>query len=265
MIFFLYYTIVVLPDETIVFQGMLTENNYCVLCIYTPKPNGADELFVLLRNLNDKYLPKFKMIPLTDMQAGRNWLDPTSELATFSGKEKEGVLRMLREHHKDARESNFELNKANPVSPTPTRKGTRTPNPTGARKRKLSKKASTGRNGPTTDSDTCVVCCLGGVLLICDGRQGKTSCANVCHLQCATPKLSIEPEGDWFCSKCSNVNVANKRSKKVRGERGERGANGKEGKAGGKGKEGKTGKTGQRGEPGERGTPGTSGTANCGQ
>ena len=74
-------------------------------------------------------------------------MDPTSDLATFSGKEKEGVLRMLREHHKDARESNFELNKANPVSPPPTRKGTGTPNPTGARKRKLSKKASTGRNG----------------------------------------------------------------------------------------------------------------------
>ena len=188
-------------------------------------------------------------------------MDPTSDLATFSSTEKNDVLQMLREHHQDAGESNFDLNKANPVSPTPTRKRTRTPKPTGARK--LSKKASTGRNDPTTDSETCMVCFLGGVLLICDGRQGKTSCANVCHLQCATPKLSIEPEGDWFCSKCSNV--ANKRSKKVRVERGERGANGKEGKAGGKGKEGKTGKTGQRGEPGERGTPGTSGTANCDQ
>ncbi len=46
--------------------------------------------------------------------------------------------------------------------------------------------------------DNCAACSGGGKLLCCDG------CERAFHFSCLEPPLDseIEPEGEWFCTKC---------------------------------------------------------------
>ena len=46
------------------------------------------------------------------------------------------------------------------------------------------------------ESDVCLVCKDGGVLICCD------QCSGTYHLGCLTPKLDKIPEGVWFCPEC---------------------------------------------------------------
>ncbi len=47
------------------------------------------------------------------------------------------------------------------------------------------------------ESDVCMVCNDGGVLIVCDG------CGGAYHLDCLDPPLTEIPEGLWFCPNCA--------------------------------------------------------------
>jgi len=58
------------------------------------------------------------------------------------------------------------------------------------------------------ESDYCLVCDDGGVLICCD------ECSGTYHLDCLDPPLKSIPEDKWYCPKCVQASVA----KKMRGE-----------------------------------------------
>jgi hypothetical protein len=52
-----------------------------------------------------------------------------------------------------------------------------------------------------THREECEVCDRGGDLLCCD------NCTLVYHLQCARPRMTEIPSGEWFCPYCADSKV----------------------------------------------------------
>jgi hypothetical protein len=59
------------------------------------------------------------------------------------------------------------------------------------------------------NDDTCLICRdehEGGVLLICDGCDGKH------HMSCVRPVIHNVPSGSWFCQRCTSVPFVDERN-----------------------------------------------------
>jgi topoisomerase (DNA) II binding protein 1 len=71
------------------------------------------------------------------------------------------------------------------------------------------------------DDVACQVCGSrerGDVMLICGDESGSVGCGVGTHIDCCNPPLTVVPEEDWFCPKCSSTqNCSQNPNKKKKG------------------------------------------------